>query len=409
MNMRILVITQYYLPEPGATANRLSAFVDAMVKRGHQVTVICEFPNHPTGVLSRKDRWRLYRVEKSGGCRIIRTFVLAFPRKNFIMRMLFYLSFAFSSLVAGILIGKNDIVFASSPPPFCAYGAMIIAYLKRSKFVLDIRDLLTEAAQDMGTVKSNMLIRLGENLDRRCYKNASLIITATQGFKTQIDIMGGKGKSHVIYNGSDEAMLSWDGDKEEIRRSLGWDGKFIIGFMGLIGLPQNPTELLPEIACLRDEGLLFVFVGDGPGKGRLIKGIADLGIRNVRLIGHVTRDEAISLTHAADVMLIILRELEFSRSTIPSKFFDSMAAGKPIISNVDGELRGLMEKHKTGIYFSYGTENSFAKAVMTLYNDRDLRKTLGDNGRSLVKERFLRKNLALEAMAAIESLFKSLT
>lgn len=401
--MKILVITQYYLPEPGATSNRLSSFVEAMAGRGHEVTVLCEFPNQPTGILSAGDRWRLFRIERNETHRIIRTFVVAFRKKTNIRRIIFYLSFALSSMITGLLLRRHDIVFASSPPTFHLYTSMIVAGLKRSRFIIDIRDLLADAAQDMGTVRNGVFFRISGYLDRKSYEKASLILTATRGFKTQIDRLGGSGKTHVAYNGSDDDMLSWDGDRDALRRSMGWEDKIVVGFIGSIGLPQNPEELLPEIAALRDDGrFLFVFVGDGPKKEALRRAVDESGIGSLNLYDHVTRKEAISLTYAADIMLIILRELEFSRSTIPSKFFDSMAAGKPIVSNVDGEMREMMEKHATGIYFSYKEKGSFRIALKKMAGDPELMREFGENGRRLVREKFLRRVLAEDAVRIIE-------
>jgi colanic acid biosynthesis glycosyl transferase WcaI len=116
--LRVLLISQYFPPEPGAPSNRVKAFVDAMVARGHQVTVVCEFPCYPTGILQKSDRWRLFRVEDNDNFKVIRTFVVSLSNKNNIKRMLFYLSFALSSFVAILFLKRRDIVIASSPPIF---------------------------------------------------------------------------------------------------------------------------------------------------------------------------------------------------------------------------------------------------------------------------------------------------
>lgn len=404
--MKILVISQYYPPEPGATSNRLEAFVQAMVSRGHEVTVICEFPNHPTGRLLPGDRWRLFRVENKGTHKIIRTFVLTFTRKNNVKRMLFYLSFALSSFIAGILLGRRDVIFSSSPPTFHVYTSMIVAKVKRSKFVLDIRDLLSEAALEIGAVTNNRLIKWGGDLERKLYLGADVIFAISRGLKNKIEKRGGAGKCHIIYNGSSEDILLWNGDTDELRRSLGWGEKIVVAYTGLIGLPQDLIRLLPEIVQVDNERILFAFIGDGPGKEPLEQAAKKIGIKKIFFYDHMPRSEVIPLTHAADITTVILRELDFFKSAIPSKFFDCMAAAKPVVTNVDGELREIMEQNNTGLYFSYNKEGSFAKAIKMLAENAELRKSIGENGKKLVYDRFLRKKLADEGVEIIENAVK---
>lgn len=402
--MKILVITQYYSPEPGAPSNRLLSFVNAMVKRGHKVTVVCEFPNYPSGRLSPKDKWRLFRVEDSGSYKIVRTFVITFTRKNNIKRMLFYLSFAFSSFIAALMLNRHDVVFASSPPIFHTFTAMIAAKLKRSKFVLDIRDIWPDAALEVEAIHNERLIKYGSYLERKIYKNAKIIFTTTKGFKKHIDSRGGKGKTIVSYNGSFEEILSWNGDEESFRRSHGWFRKIVITYAGLIGLGQDLSRLLPEISKLSQDELLFVFVGNGPGKFELEKNVKDLKLENVMMFDLLSIDNVIPFLHCSDVLLVMLRETEFFKIVIPSKFFDYMAAGKPIVSNVDGELREIMEKNNTGIYFSIKESDSFVKSIETLINNPERRKLMGENGKKLVANSFLRSKLAAESVKVIEEI-----
>jgi glycosyltransferase involved in cell wall biosynthesis len=119
------------------------------------------------------------------------------------------------------------------------------------------------------------------------------------------------------------------------------------------------------------------------------------------------RSKVVEYTHAADIMLVILRESDFFMSAIPSKFFDGMAAGKPVVSNVDGELREIMERNNAGLYFSLREKGSFRKAIQSLGADSGLRQRMGENGRSLTRERFLRSEISREAIKEVEHRFGS--
>jgi len=391
--MKILIISQYYPPEPGATSNRLRSIVDVLIKRGHEVDVICEFPNHPTGILAREDRWRLFRVERNDSCRIIRTFVLTFARKNNIKRMLFYLSFSFSSFLAALFLKKHDVIFASSPPIFGVFSSLIAARLKRSRFVLDIRDIWPDSALEIKAVQSNRLLGWGSYLERKLYKHAKIIFAVSKGIKETIEKRGGAGKTYVIYNGSENDMLEWRGDVDEFRRSLGWNGIFVVCYAGLMGLGQDLTKIVPEIDLIGDDDIKFVLIGDGPCKTDLSREASKRNLENVEILDLMPRSRVIPYIHSADVMLVILRESDFFKSAIPSKFFDYMAAGKPVITNVDGELREILSSNNTGLYFSLKEKGSFARAIRLLKEDSTLRTEMGNNGKMVVKEKFLRSRL----------------
>ena len=402
--MKILVISQYYPPEPGATSNRLSAFVKSMAARGHSVTVICEFPNYPTGRLRREDRWRLFRVERLENHRIIRTAVCTFRHKNNLKRLLFYISFAFSSLIAALIIPRHDIIFASSPPIFHAFTAMLAARIKGAKFVVDIRDVWPDTAKEFEAVENKRLLKYGSVMERMIYRRAKWIFTTTAGFKELIDLRGGDNKSSICYNGSFEELVCWKGDRGEFRKKLGWAGKIVIVYAGLIGIGQNLIDLLPEIQKIRRENLSFLFIGNGPQKDGLQQKIDEMRLTNILLMGMMPMRELLPYLEAADISLVILRESEFFRRVIPSKFFDSMAIGKPLLSNVDGELRALMEKYDTGKYFSLRETGSFGKALSRIVDNPVNFEEMRKNGRLLIKNQFLRSALTNSAVELMEKI-----
>lgn len=402
--MRILVVSQYFPPEPGAPSNRVSAIVDAMVKRGHQVIVVSEFPCYPSGVLRKGDRWKLFRKEKRNGYTIVNTFVISFASKNNIKRMLYYLSYAFSSFFAILLLRRRDIVLASSPPIFFAYTSMMAARLKRSKFVVDIRDLWPDTVKEVEAVSSGRLMRWGAYLERALYKNAAQIFTVSDGIKTKIEQRGGTNKTSIVYNGSFEQILNWRGSTEQLREKLGWSGKFVITYAGIIGLGQDILAILPQIIKTKKDEILFVFIGDGPQKDQLISAFEAADYKSVQFLNSMSQSEVIPYLYASDILMVILREIPFFNSAIPSKFFDSMAVGKPVIANVDGEMRRIMQDYQIGLYFSSALQGSFEEAILELANSSDLRQKMGENGKKVVAERFLRSKIAEQAIIKLENL-----
>lgn len=400
--MKILIVSQYYPPEPGAPSNRVSAFVEAMVRRGHQVTVVCEFPCYPTGMLRRADKWKLFRREKRDGYTVVNTYVMTFATKNNIKRMLYYISFAVSSFLAILSLRCRDIVFASSPPIFFAYSAMIAARLKRSALIVDIRDLWPDTVKEVEAVSNGRLMKCGAYIEKSLYKHATHIFTVSEGMKDKIEQRGGKGKTSIVYNGSFEQILYWQGSVDELRQKHGWGDKTIITYAGIIGLGQDILAVLPQIIKVNHDKIQFVFIGAGPQKEDLIAGFKREKFKNVQFFDAMSQAEVLPYLYASDILMVILREIPFFGNAIPSKFFDSMAVGKPVIANVDGELRKIMEDNQTGLYFSSQADGSFLEAVTTLANSPELRKTMGENGKKLVAERFLRSRIAEQAVKIME-------
>lgn len=404
--MKVLIISQYFTPEPGATSHRIESFVETLTARGHQVTVISEFPNHPTGELASSDKWRLFRTIDKGSFRVINTFVMAFQKKNTVTRLLFYLSFALSSFFTALFMRRRDVIFVSSPPIFHAFSAVFAAKLKRSKLVVDIRDVWPDAVTEVEAVSEGRLVKYSHVIERMIYRSADLILTTTRGFKEMIESRGGRGKTHICYNGTFESIIKGNEYREGFRSELGWKGKVIITYAGLIGLAQNLTDILKEIknSPLRD--VLYVFIGSGPLKEEFVRTVAELELSEVKVIDVMPLNQTLPYLYHSDLLLVTLREREFFKIVIPSKFFDCMAAGKPILSNVDGELREIMEEHNTGLYFSLQEPGSLKRAIETLSNNPDKIREMGDNGKKLVAARFLRSKLTADAVKLMEDKLK---
>lgn len=402
--MKILMITQYFPPESGAPSNRLKSFADAMVARNHELTVICEFPNYPTGILAKEDKWKLFRIEKNLPYKVIRTFVATIKSKNALTRLLYYISFAFSSFCAALFIRKPDIVFTSSPPIFHAIAAVLIAKLKSTHLVLDIRDLWPDTVREFEAMSNNIFLKWGTYLEKWLYAKSDLIITVSQGMKAKIESRGGYGKCHLAYNGSFESILEWQGDAPDDPGLCGFKQKIIIMYAGRIGLGQKLSDIIPLMLEMKDSNCQFVLIGDGPDKISIRNILREHHAANIWLYEPLSSDDIIPYLYMADILLVVLKKGEFFKSALPSKFFDYMAAGRPVISNVDGELREIMETYNTGIYFESNDSESFKRAIMTLINDPELMSTMGYNGKQLVREKFLRSKIAVEAVSLIEQL-----
>ena len=174
--MRVLLVSQYYAPEVGATQNRMTAFAHGLAERGHRVTVVCEQPNHPQGVFREGYGRRPLMRRTERGTRVHRLWVAASPRKTTARRLAFYGSFAGgAALDVGALARRHDVVVATSPPLPGALAAAAVARVARRPFVLDVRDLWPAAAEALGELSDPRLVRWATRAERWLYRTSSAV------------------------------------------------------------------------------------------------------------------------------------------------------------------------------------------------------------------------------------------
>ncbi len=396
--MNILYITQYFYPEIGATQNRALEMASHLVACGHHVTILTEFPNHPSGIIPKRYRFKLFERGRYRGIEVIRSFVKASPKKNFVNRILFYLSFMISSIVAGMKLKnkKYDIVYATSPPLFVGLSGYVIARLRKVKFVFEVRDLWLESAVVMGELRNRRAIQLSEWIERICYKSASKIVVVTQGIRDRlIQRNVDPNRLSIVPNGANVDIFRFSADNDPFKKELGCQGKFIILYAGIIGLAQGIANLAEVVRRLKEnKDIFFLFMGEGPLKRDLLRLQESYELDNLRIIGQVPRKEVFRYTAAADVCLVPLRKGNIFKSALPSKMFDAWACGRPIILTVDGEAREHLNKADAGIYVDAEDHRGIKKAIIHLSNNPDLCQKYGRNGRKYVEKHFSRKIMA---------------
>ena len=139
--MKILIISQYFPPESGAAAQRVGSFARYLSEFGHDVTVICQTPNYPTGNIYKGFVNRLRQVRKEAGCRVVRAFTYPTKNTSFRRRFLNYLVFSVSAFLAGLFEPRPDLILISSPPLFSGGSALFLSLVKRVPLAVDVRDV----------------------------------------------------------------------------------------------------------------------------------------------------------------------------------------------------------------------------------------------------------------------------
>jgi len=395
--MRILLITQYFHPEPGAPTNRLISFAREFAHKGHKVTVLCEFPNYPSGVLEKKDRFKIFRKETFENFKIVRTCIIPTRRSNTISRLINYCSFLVSSLLVGLFLERPDLILVSSPPLFAGPAAVWLSILKRVPLVSDIRDLWPEDAILMGQLSNRLAIWGGRKTADLLYRNSSIIITISEGLKDKLNKMVSGKDIFVIVNGS-SAPDFWPDLKTQQHAP---DSPFTVCYAGALGLGQPIEDIIDAAESTKsDKSTRYLIVGDGVRRDSLITLVNSKRLENVIFTGGVSYAKSLELLSESDVAVVSLVNTEIFKSAIPSKFFDCMALGLPIILGVDGEIRAILEENETGLYYRSGDWRDLRDKILYLKRNPEIARRFGENGRKLVWGRYRRSDLA----ARLESL-----
>ena len=382
----------------GAAASRIQDIAEEMSLLGHDVTVVTEIPNYPTGIIHRKYRFKLFHKERVRNVKVIRTFVLASQRRSFLERMLLYVSFMISSMLGALFINGIDVVVATSPPLFVGISGYIIALVKRAKFVFDVRDLWPESAIALGELKNSFLRRSSVNMERFLYRNADKITIAVPGFEQKIaEASVDREKIWPITNVVDREMFTLRADRDALRDQYGWRDKFIVLFSGNHGLAQGLATIIEAARFLQSrQEIIFLFVGDGVEKPHLKSLKEELSLDQVLFVDQQPRKSMPLFISMSDVCLVPLKDLHLFDHALPSKMFEYMSCERPIIGSLRGSARSLIENSGAGLVIAPEDPEQLAEAIIRLYSQPDLRKEMGVSGRTYVARNYSRKKRAKE-------------
>ena len=385
--IRIVLVSQYFPPEIGATQSRMQSFAEYLAARGHDVTVIAEFPNHPHGITPQRYGHRVVVLDESNPYRVLRVWVKTSPVKNQQTRLAFYASYTALATAVAPFVGGSEVVVATSPPLFAGIAGLALARMSRAAFVLDVRDLWPAAADALQQISGGWMGDAALRLERYLYGRATAVSAVTVPFCEHVDRIRGKGPPTVhIPNGTLELFFT-DGDPTGVRERLSVpDGKFLITFAGTHGIAQALPSVL-QAAKLSEDDLHFAFVGEGPVKETLMQEAEKLGVRNVTFSKQIPMSEMPSLLAASDALLVPLSAHPTFSDFVPSKIIDFMASAKPVLLSAAGEPARLLEDAGGGIAIPPENPERLVEAARQLAADPLLAAELGRNGRVFAARR----------------------
>lgn len=398
--MRILLLSQYYPPEVGATQNRMQAFARHLADAGHEVTVIAHVPNHPKGVVFEEFKGKLFDRRTEDGVDVCRVWVHASEKKSSFHRLTFYLTYAVGACLAA-LVGvrrRPDVIFATSPPLPVLLPAATLSAVYRRPYVADIRDVWPAVAVALGELgEGSRVARAAERLERWLYRRAALITVVTRSFIEHVEQRGGTGKVRYLPNGTDTEVFTDETTDPELRDRLDLSGSFVVGYFGNHGIAQGLEAAVDAAAQLDHRGdVAFLLGGEGPVKRELQARAEAKGARNIHFLPQVPTSEVPRWINVCDVLLVPLRDTPLLSQFIPSKLFDYLACAKPVILMVEGEARTLLAESEGGYFVRPGDHEQLAELVGALADDPGELVSLGRRGQAYVRRYHSRQEQAAE-------------
>lgn len=387
---RLLIVSQFYPPEIGAPQRRLSEWAEGLVELGWKVRVVTAQPNYPGGRI--EPGYPRYRssTEDVRGVGVRR--VPMWPtKKGVVRRIVSQLTFMASALLFGGLgrWAAADAVLAETPPLFTALAGGLIARRHRAPLILNVSDLWPDSAVDMGIVRpGSRVIRVAQAVERRAYAGASMLTGQSDEIVATLAVRAPKKPRAVLLNGVSLARFDRpppDVDVDEVLKGV---PRPVFVYAGLLGYAQGLDQILDAAGRHRVNGT-FVLVGEGPERERLERRVMAEGIRSVKVMPPIAPHLVPAMLRTADVALITLG----SRITgaVPSKIYEAMAAGLPILFVGTGEGARRVREAGCGLVVEPGDQLALDVAVSQLVRDSEMRRKLGAAGRAAAERLYDRR------------------
>jgi glycosyltransferase involved in cell wall biosynthesis len=334
-------------------------------------------------------------TETISNVRVYRSWIYVSRSRSIVARLLNYFSFVITSWFLLLRAQRADYLLCESPPLFLGITAVAVAWIKKSRLIFNVSDLWPESAEKLGMVRNQGLLRMAYALEAWIYKRSFLITVQTQGILANIQSRFPAKDLFWFPNGVDVDFFRNVPRQSNWRERLGLSADdFVVLYAGIVGHAQGLDVIIDAAHHLKESDVKFVIVGDGPEKERLAQRCKSESVINVVFYPNTDKSEIPSLVESCDAYVVPLKKLNLFLGAIPSKLFEPLALGKPILLGVDGEARRLfIAEGEAGLYFEPGNSHELVNQVMRLYGDRALASRLGSQGRAFVLQNFDRKRI----------------
>ncbi len=404
--MKLVVVSPHFSPDLAPTGEVITRVVEELAARDHGIEVVTSLPWYREHKVEAGYEGRPWRYEDTPWGRITR--IHPFPasdKRNLLKRGA---AFAGFSALAGALGGRGgrvDGVLAVSPPLTLAAAGWAIAKKRRAAFVFNVQDVYPDVAIELGVLRSGRAIAAAHRVERWCYKRADAVTVLSEDLKRNVAHKTSEpDKVRLIPNFVDTEWITPGPKENAYRREFGLQGKFVVMYAGNVGLSQGLNAVVEAASALAyEEQLVFVVNGQGAERDKLKR--AARGLPNIRFVDVQPVGRLPEVLAAADLHLVTLKK-GLARTSVPSKTYSILSAGRPLIASVDtaSEVANAVERAGAGIAIPPEDPEALAKAVRRLMDAGSELDDMGARGRSFVEAWASPAAVAI----AYEELFKEL-
>lgn len=348
------------------------------------MTVITCAPNFPGGHVYAGYKNRLWQSEIMDGLRVIRVWSYITANEGFVKRVLDYVSYMTSAIVATSFIPKVDMIIGTSPQFFTACGAYLASLMKRVPFIFELRDIWPESIKAVGAMNDSAIIRMLEKIEMLLYREAACIVSVTESFKHTLVRRGIDGsKIKVVTNGVDLSNFKPQPKDKELEVRFCLEDKFVVGYVGTHGMAHALETILEAAAYIQKmnggDAFKFILLGNGARKDHLRAMAMKMELKNVIFIDTVPKTEVARYWSLLDVSIIHLKKTELFTTVIPSKLFECMGMGIPVLHGVAGESAEIVKKEDVGLVFEPENSKDLCNGLIRLRENIHLYKHLKNN------------------------------
>jgi glycosyltransferase involved in cell wall biosynthesis len=396
--MNIAYYSHYFTPEIGAPSARIYDLARQWIESDNQVQVVTCFPNHPTGRLYPGYQHRCYLHENLEGIEVHRHWTYVTPNKGFVRKTLGHFSYLpAANFISGRHLRSPDVTIGTSPTLFAAMAAAGLAKRRKIPFIMEVRDLWPAIFVELGIIRNRWLIRWLERWEMGLYERAAKVVVVTEAFRRKLIERGlPRDKVFTIPNGADINFWSSKTCASQMRRRLNLDGRFVVLYIGAHGISHALERILDSAHELQDfPEIHFLFVGEGAEKEKLVQRSKELRLSNTTFADSVGKNEVREFYAMADVCLVPLKDIPLFETFIPSKMFEMMAMGRPIVGSLRGEAADILRRSGSALVVEPENSHELAQAVLRLFHLEDqTRQEMGQLGREFVTAHYSRRALA---------------
>ena len=386
--MRVLVLCPHFEPDTAPTGTVMTEIVHQLAAQGHCVDVVTSLPWYEHHRVLDRWRGRPWRRETTPWGSVTRVHPFPTDKTNIPARALGFAGFtALVGLLALARRKRPDVVLTMSPPLTLGLPGWVVARLRRAPLVFNVQDIFPDVAVEVGAITNQRVISILRWLERFVYRRADAVTVLSSDLAENVEAkVAGRTPVRVIPNFVDTDRIRPSTSATGYRREVGAGDRLIVLYAGNLGYSQ-PLDLVIETAR-RWEGqrddVCFVINGGGSERPRLEALAA--GLDAVVFVDFQPPERLPEVLASGDVHLIVLRE-GLARSSVPSKLYSTLAAGRPVLASIDPgtEISRVLADQSCGLSVPPGDIDAFEAALSSLLDDHEMRAAMGEQARAFVE------------------------